>query len=93
MCVCVCVCYIKRAGSHLWPLEAYESCGEGGGGASDAGLGSGEGDVGILPVLPCRLLDQTIVLHLRVSYRVAQSYRASFDTLTDTRPSLAHWYM
>ena len=49
------------------PLEAYESCGEGGGGASDAGLGSGEGDVGVLPVLPRRLLDQAVVLHLGAS--------------------------
>ncbi len=53
----------------LWtgrrPLEPYETSGEGGGGASDAGLGGGEGDVGVLPVLPRRLFDQTVVLHLR----------------------------
>ena len=48
------------------PLEAYESCREGGGRASDAGLGGGEGDVGVLPVLARRLLDQAVVLHLGV---------------------------
>ena len=44
--------------------EADDASGQVRGRASDAGLGSGERDGGILPVLSRPLLDQTIVLHL-----------------------------
>ena len=47
-----------------WPDKADDLSGQGRGGASDAGLGGGEGDGGILPVLTRRLLDQAIVLYL-----------------------------
>ena len=53
-----------RVNTRRRSLEADESCWQGRCGASDAGLGRGEGGAGLLPVLPSLLPDQTVVLHL-----------------------------
>lgn len=51
-------------GTWWWSLEADDSGREERSSPPNAGLGSGEGDPGVIPVLSSCLLDQTIILHL-----------------------------